>query len=488
MRMPSLSLQQVPVLRLPLGYFILAPWFGVAAGVFLALHGSSAWLSRWTPGMLGATHLLILGCIVMVMMGALVQVLPVISSAAVPTAGRAAPWIRSLLGAGAMTIAFALAQESRPLFYVAGVCLASSLSLYLVPLIFSLSRRVGGGDSILAIRIAVLCLLATVALGVVLIGGHVAPDLVPSFRSWTSVHLGFGLIGWVTLLIMAVSFQVLPMFFVAPDYPRWITLGAPVALLIGLVANSSWLLGTVCSAWAIMTLHVLRLRKRRAPDPVVWFWRLATVLLMIATLVLWFSPGSELTVGVIFVVGFVLTVMIGMLYKIVPFLVFLHLQRACLSQPERFGELPTMHSVIPVSRARRQFFLHGITVVLCVAATRVPAMGPVAATVLAADCAWLGFSIRRGWRCHERMLEQLAPIAPDSSIMSHRDERHSTLPSGPSSKELRKNNFTAPSRSPAPLAALHVPQRVYKHALRRCALPDVLEFRLETVILFLRSS
>jgi hypothetical protein len=408
--MPSLSLQQVAPLRVPIGYFLVGPWFGVFAGLFLGWHGESAWVSRWTPAVLGATHLLILGCIVMVMMGALVQVLSVISSASVPAAAWIGPWIRSLLGVGATALAFALSYEIRPLFYIAGICLALSFSAFLAPLIWSLSRRVGGGDSMFAIRIAVLCLLLTFVLGVLLVGGHVAPERIPGFRSWTGLHLGFGLIGWTTLLIMAVSFQVLPMFFVAPNYPRWISVGAPVSVPIGLITGNVWILGAACSVWAVCTLRVLFLRKRRAPDPVVWFWQLAMVLLGSTTAVVWFTNASELTVGVLFVVGFILTVMIGMLYKIVPFLVFLHLQRACLSRPERFSKLPTMHTVIPVRRARWQFFIHAVAVVMCLGATKSPVLGPWAAVLLAADCAWLGVSIQCGWTCYRRKLEELDPF------------------------------------------------------------------------------
>ena len=204
---------------------------------------------------------------------------------------------------------------------------------------------------------------------------------------------------------------LLPMFFVAPDYPRWITVGVPVSVPIGLLTGNVWILGAACSVWAVFTLRVLHRRKRRAPDPVVWFWQFAMVVLVTTTAMCWLTSVAELTVGVLFVVGFVLTVMTGMLYKIVPFLVFLHLQRACLSRPERFGELPTMHSVIPVGRARWQFFIHVVAVASCVAATLFPVLGAWAAVLLAADCAWLGVSVRRGWTCYRRKLEELDTLA-----------------------------------------------------------------------------
>ncbi len=39
------------------------------------------------------------------------------------------------------------------------------------------------------------------------------------FEKLREFHYSFGLIGWVTLLIVAISFQVIEMYFVTPKYP-----------------------------------------------------------------------------------------------------------------------------------------------------------------------------------------------------------------------------------------------------------------------------
>lgn len=412
MRMDRLSLHQLPDLRLPLGYFLVAPWFGVAAAVFILGAGETLWMSRWTPATLGAVHLLVLGCLTMVMMGALVQVLPVISSATVQGATRAGPWIRAGLGTGAVSLAFALTFAITPLFLLAGVALAFAFGWYFVQLVPCLIGRIGGGDSVLSIRVAVACLLVTVGWGLVLLAGHVDPELVPGFRAHTTMHLGFGLLGWVSLLIAAVSFQVLPMFFVAPDYPRWITLGLPLGLPIGILLGNTWIVGTGLLCYALVTLRLLHRRKRRAPDPTVRFWQAAAAILAVSVLVGWSLSVPELLLGVLFLVGFVLTVMVGMLYKIVPFLVFLHLQRATLAaaapgEIPSVASLPTMHEVVAPHRARRQLQIHGAALVLCLAAVEWPAVGPAAALALLADFAWLGVSVLRGARCHERHAAQI---------------------------------------------------------------------------------
>ncbi len=412
MRIGSLSLQQLPELRTPMGFFRTAPWFGILAGVFVLVSGPSIWLSRWMPGMLAATHLLLLGCLVMVMMGAMVQVLPVISSARVRGIEKTAVWIRGCLGGGTIALAAALNYESRILFGVAGTLLSIAFSMFLLPLALTLSRRVGGGDAMFAIRLATLSLAVTVGLGLYLAIVHISPELDPGFRELTHTHLGFGLIGWMTVLIMAVSFQVLPMFYVAPDYPRWVSRGAPVTIVVALALQLTWLTAIACCGYGLLTLVVLGRRKRRAPDVTIRFWQIAAVVLMLLAITvatidlaaLDLGPSLQLTLGVLFVNGFVLTAMTGMVYKIVPFLVFTHLQRQCLQGAvdvaQRVAMIPTMHDILPTTRARTQLWLHLLNLALATTATLWPAVGPLVGIGMVVGFAWLAASIHMGWRCY----------------------------------------------------------------------------------------
>ena len=74
-----LSFEQAPPLNAPLRFFLTAPLFGVIAGLLLLLEGEGVLLSRWSPSALALTHLLTLGFMLQIMIGALIQVLPVVS-------------------------------------------------------------------------------------------------------------------------------------------------------------------------------------------------------------------------------------------------------------------------------------------------------------------------------------------------------------------------------------------------------------------------
>ena len=74
----GLSFEQAPPFSLPLRFFLTAPLFLLAAAVLIVL-APDALASRWTPQALALTHALTLGFLAMVMLGALMQMLPVVA-------------------------------------------------------------------------------------------------------------------------------------------------------------------------------------------------------------------------------------------------------------------------------------------------------------------------------------------------------------------------------------------------------------------------
>jgi hypothetical protein len=79
-----LSFENAPPFSAPLRFFLTAPLFAVLAGLLLVIEGPVVFTSRWTPGALAATHLLTVGFMLQVMLGALIQVLPVVAGADLP--------------------------------------------------------------------------------------------------------------------------------------------------------------------------------------------------------------------------------------------------------------------------------------------------------------------------------------------------------------------------------------------------------------------
>lgn len=80
----GLSFQQAPPLSVPLRFFLTAPWFLLGAALLLIVTGPDLMLSRHSPAALAATHLITLGFTTLVMVGALLQLLPVLGGLVLP--------------------------------------------------------------------------------------------------------------------------------------------------------------------------------------------------------------------------------------------------------------------------------------------------------------------------------------------------------------------------------------------------------------------
>ena len=78
-----LAFENAPPLTAPLRFFLTAPLFGLLAGLLIAVEGADIFASRWMPGALAATHLMTVGFMLQVMLGALIQILPVVAGAKV---------------------------------------------------------------------------------------------------------------------------------------------------------------------------------------------------------------------------------------------------------------------------------------------------------------------------------------------------------------------------------------------------------------------
>jgi len=76
--------------------------------------------------------------------------------------------------------------------------------------------------------------LITFILGLFLATSHITSNLNEKYLVFVNTHILFGLLGFAFLLIMGVSFQVIPMFYVALDFPKFIQHKVPIILFITL--------------------------------------------------------------------------------------------------------------------------------------------------------------------------------------------------------------------------------------------------------------
>jgi hypothetical protein len=418
-----LSFEQSPPLSVPAPYFVAAPLFAGAAGLML-FFDPSLFQSRWLPGTLALTHLITLGFFALVMLGAFQQLLPVLAGAEVPRA-RASAWgLFCAIAAGTAALAHGLATGNPTSLLVAIGSLGIGFAAFATLAAWALFRSPSRHPTIRAMGAAVAALVVTAGLGLALAWGHTGAG-VP--RQWTDLHLAWGAVGWIALLVMGVAWQVVPMFQLTPDYPRALVRatvpGLAAALLLfsaltgaeGEPARWPGLPVALMLAWfALVTLALQQARRRRLPDVTVHFWRLAMGALLAAVMV-WAGAAAfgaatpALLLGVLFLTGFGISAVSGMLYKIVPFLVWLHLNNLKFATGAAFT-VPTMKQVIPEVRARWQFRAHLFALCLMVGAALDPSeiMTRIASAGFMVSAALLGFNLWSALALYGRLRRQPA--------------------------------------------------------------------------------
>ena len=402
----GLRLDQAPPLAVPAAFFMGAPPFALAAGLWLAVAGEDLLVSRWLPQTLALVHLIALGFLSQVLCGALLQLPPVLAGAPVPRVAVFGPLSQALLVGGTLLLCAGLGWGQGVALVLGAGAAAAGLALLGGAVMVALVRGRGGGDTRLALGLGLCALAVTAVLGLVLAAGLRGWVRFPGLAGWVDLHLGWGLLGWAGLIIMGVGYQVVPMFHVTPHYPGWLRATAVPSAAAGLVAAlaltaagyadlAPWGLGLAAAlfcVFAVLTLDRQRRRERPILDATLLHWRAAMVSGLAAAL-LWPLGARPETLGVLLLVGVGVGLPSGMLFKILPFLSWFHLQHRQLAARRFDVRVPHMQVFIPDGRARIQFVLHLIALALLTAATLFPGAGLArpAGVALAVAAGYLGF-------------------------------------------------------------------------------------------------
>jgi hypothetical protein len=235
-------------------------------------------------------------------------------------------------------------------------------------------------------RLAVLGLVGVVTLGTWLAAGRGGGIVVPGdLIAWLRAHIGFGLVIWCGGLITGVSWQVIPMFYLAAEFPRWsqrLTLGAMALSLVGLLGvlalglgPSAVALAALPGALAAGVLHpvvawrAIARRRRRRPDASLSFWRAglccAPVALVVGALgALSEDPRWPVLFAWLAIWGWAGMIVHGMLGRIIAFLVWFHRFSALVGK----APVPPMRRLLPDYQVRINFWLHLSTLLVGVVA------------------------------------------------------------------------------------------------------------------------
>ncbi len=379
MNFSGLSLDQAPPISAPLRFFLTAPLFGMAAALLLFFGEMALFESRYAVETIVVVHLITIGVFGMVMVGALQQMLPVLAGVALPKAKASAALSHAAISLGLICMSIGLWQGVGALSLAASLLLGGGFLVILGAVAMAMKKVSYYTPTTKAMRLSLLFALLVVLLGMHLLASHGIGKLGSIHLRFTDIHSTWGIFGFAGILIIGVAFQILPMFYVTPGFKKFckkyvvnlIALGLLVWGVFAFVSPELMWLGKVILflfflAFAIVIQLKLSRRRRPVSDVTVWYWRTGGASLLVGLFV-WL--GAEVTeydltaaVAILIGGGFILSIISGMLYKIIPFLAWFHLNGS------GYFTIPTMREFIDERLARLQYGLHLLTLLLFIAA------------------------------------------------------------------------------------------------------------------------
>lgn len=345
----GLATRYAPSFRLIEAHFGLGLLGLVAFSTALLVRATEVQGFFFQPLLLGLVHLCVLAWLMPIAMGALHQLVPVVFE--VPVRSERLAWA-----------AFGLYAVAAPLFIArmwtlsvgwllpaAAVGAAAAIWLYVVNLYATLLRSRQRSLTGYYVMAALGWLLFAVTLGALLAVNLYRPFLPLFHIAVLRAHAHAAVFGFFGLLIMGVAYRLMEMFLLshgAPEQAGRAALAATNLAVVVLVASLAfgsiaWLLAVgVGAALVGVTAFVLQVRaiyRRRTQRRADVAWRhtaSSLVYLGLATglgAALALAPVGEpwldrlhLVYGLFALVGFIGSIVVGQLYKIVPFLVWLH--------------------------------------------------------------------------------------------------------------------------------------------------------------------
>ncbi len=319
----------------------------VGAWAVLAVDPASALAVTGGPGPgLAALHMLTLGVLLMTVVLVVPQILPVVTMCPTPPIAVLAPVHLALVGGLSALVAGFAAVETT--WMAAGaVILALGLSVFLVlwGTLLWRARRSGMTDLLVANGVAWVFMALVLVLGAALALDY-RWAFLEDHGAIARSHALLALHGLMGALVMGFSTVLIPMLAVAEPPGRagtrsWILLYAAgvavaatgTALTADVVAWIGWLAVMAAVAGHLRVMGAVmkrRLRKRLGPS--FWLIRLSWGLWLAGLAA---GAAARLDVlpvevaGVLLLPGWLLSLLLGLLQRIVPFLASMHSVRLC---------------------------------------------------------------------------------------------------------------------------------------------------------------
>ena len=376
----SLATEMAPPFALVAHFFTAGIIFLMLSGISLLSMSSEISGYIISSSLAAFSHLYLLGFVMMIIFGAMYQLLPVVLEAPIFSKDFAyVQFYMYVIGFSMMVSGFTFSAFHLLIPYGAVITYFSMLIFcFNIFLTFHRLEKITLVSQFLLI--GTIFLFISVSLGL-LIGLNMEYGfLVIDIDAWVKAHMIGTLGGFLMMIVMGVSMVLIPMFSLSHGFSeRWITMALYLQslgvslLMVSLIASFPLVIQSCAvililsgvMSFVVQMVVIFRQRVRKQNDYWVKNVLFALICLVASTLccVLYFFVGKTflgMLAGILFFFGFLLSFIVGHMYKILPFLIWY----------EKFSPLvgkqkvPLLHQMIHTKTADIQTSVLIIAVIL----------------------------------------------------------------------------------------------------------------------------
>jgi hypothetical protein len=365
-----------PPFRIVAKYFVAAILAFIIFNFMLVLNYKNFNGHHFQPKILSINHILTLGFITMVIFGAMFQLVPVVLEVKLFSTLLAEIqfWIYTA-GCVLLTYKFYF-FTSKLSFELPAILLATGMTIFTVNIVASMIKVKKWNITGTYLSSALFWLLITALAGYLLSKNLDTPFIKINHLQYLKLHAITAFIGWVSMVVMGVSFKLIPMFTLSHGYKITLAKWAFILINIGLLGinwimhypdTKFWnlifglLIFTGFVLYLIQIFIIFQKRIRKKLDIGLKFSVFAFIMMSVSTLLnfsfLFFEYESiknlTLTYGFIVLFGYISFLIVGQMYKIVPFLVWYHKY----SSKVGLEKTPMLKDMFNEKLAQVQFYL-----------------------------------------------------------------------------------------------------------------------------------
>jgi hypothetical protein len=364
-----------PPFKLIAPYFVIGVIFYLISSMFsLSINPSE--LTIHSSDLLSWTHLFLLGFVMMIIFGAMAQLIPVtleVGHFSVEFYYIIYPLL--LIGTLLMALGFTISTSLLP---YGGIIVLLSMFIFLAEIFLTMKKVTDFSNVVKSILVSNIFLLIGVIIGIVMALTY-AGQMDTNIEELLKAHVFSVVLGYIMITIMALSLVLLPMFGLSHNFSQKplnnaviiMTIAVSLVILsslfsISIIDKIAYLLSIISLIiyfYQVYLIYKTRARKENDIYIISLFFAFFTFVISIVLGFFYiftiYEPLLFASVW-LFISGFITFVIIGHLYKIVPFLVWF----------EKFSPLvgkqkvPMLSDMIPVKAANYQFIFGAIGVVI----------------------------------------------------------------------------------------------------------------------------